>query len=191
MSFNQYNICNICRSSFLLIRHLRQIRSSLDLNSSKLLANALISSRLDYCNSLLYNLPNTSINRLQRVQNSLARVVIPSSKRFDHITPTLTELHWLPVKKRIEFKIAAVTSKILQNKQPSYLFELLQPHNPPRTLRSSNQLFLTKPLIKSALGRRSFSFAAPHIWNMLPDYLRNATSLSSFTSKLKTHFFPP
>ena len=52
-------------------------------------------------------------------------------------------------------------------------------------------VLLTKPLIKSALGRRSFSYAAPHIWDMLPDRLRNATSLSSFTSQLKTHFFLP
>ena len=190
LSFNQH-ISNICRSSFHLIRHLRKIRPSLDLNSSKLLANALVSSKLDYCNSLLYNLPNTSINRLQRVQNSLARVVIPSSKRSYHITPTLAELHWLPVKKRIEFKIAAITYKVLQNKQPSYLFEILEPYSPPRDLRSSDKVLLTKPLIKSALGRRSFSYAAPHIWNMLPDYLRNATSLSSFASQLKTHFFPP
>src|SRR4029077_18762150 len=79
LSLNQH-ISNICRSSFHLIRHLRQIRSSLDLNSSILLANALVSSKLDYCNSLLYNLPDSSINRLQRVQNSLARVVIPSCK---------------------------------------------------------------------------------------------------------------
>ena len=189
LSFNQH-ISNICRSSFHLIRHLRKIRPSLDLNSSKLLANALVSSKLDYCNSLLYNLPNTSINRLQRVQNSLARVVIPSSKRSYHITPTLAELHWLPVKKRIEFKIAAITYKVLQNKQPSYLFEILEPYSPPRDLRSSDKVLLTKPLIKSALGRRSFSYAAPHIWNMLPDYLRNATSLSSFASQLKT-LFPP
>ena len=80
------------------------------------------------------------------------------------------------------------TYKVLQNKQPSYVFEILQPHNPPRNLRSSNELFLTKPLIKSALGRRSFSYAASHIWNMLPDHLRNATSLPLFISQLETHF---
>jgi len=82
--------------------------------------------KLDYCNSLLYNLSNTSISRLQRVQNSLAKVVIlPPPKRFDHTIPTLAKLHWLPVKKRIEFKIAAITYKVLQSIQPSYLFEIL------------------------------------------------------------------
>ena len=181
LPFN-HHISNICHSSFHLIRHLRQIRHYIDLNSSILFASALVSTKLDYCNSLLYNLPDTSINRLQRVQNSLARVVVPYSKRSNHITPTLVKLHWLPVKKRIEFKIATITYKVLQNKQPSYLFDILQPYNPPRDLRSSNKLLLTKPFINSALGRRFFSFAAPHIWNLLPDYLRNASSLSTFTS---------
>src|SRR6266516_5903530 len=118
LSFNQH-ISKICLSSFHHIRQLRQIRSSLDLNSSIALANALVSSKLDYCNSLFYNLPDNSINRLQRVQNSPAWAVILSCKRFHHITSTLTKLHWLPVKKRITFKIATITYKALQNKQPS------------------------------------------------------------------------
>src|SRR5207247_7530735 len=94
LSFDQH-ITNVCRSSFYHIRQLRQIRPSLDLNSSIQLANALVSSKLDYCNSLFYGLPDTSIKRLQRVQNTLARVVLPSLKRSDHITPALVILHWL------------------------------------------------------------------------------------------------
>lgn len=190
LSFNQH-ISNVCRSFFNQIRQLRQIRSSLDLDSSILLANALVSSKLDYCNSLLYKLQVNSVSRLQRVQNSLARAVVSSSKRSNHITPTLIKLHWLPVKKRIEFKIATITYKVLQNKQPSYLSDILESYNPSKDLRSTGKLLLAKPNIKSALGRRSFSYAAPNIWNSLPFKLRNAKSLSSFTSLLKTHFFPP
>ena len=190
LSFNQH-ISNVCRSSFYHIRQLRQIRSSIDLNSSILLANALVSSKLDYCNSLFHELPNSSLNRLQRVQNSLARVVVPSTKRFDHITPTLLKLHWLPVHKRITFKIATLTYKTLHNKQPSYLHDLLHSYNPTRSLRSSDKLLLVVPKIHTALARRSFSHAAPTIWNSLPFLLRNASSLHSFTTQLKTHLFPP
>ena len=100
----------------------------------------------------------------------------------------LADLHWLPVNKRIEFKIATITYNILQNKQPSYLFEILQPYNPPRNLRSSNKVLLSKPLIKSALGRRSFSYAAPPLWNLSSDDLRNAKSLFSLHN-LKLIFF--
>ena len=111
LSFDQH-ISNVCRSSFYHIRQLRQIRPSLDLNSSIQLANALVSSKLDYCNSLFYGLPDTSIKRLQRVQNSLARVIFPSLERSDHITPALVKLHWLPIHKRIKFKIATITFKV-------------------------------------------------------------------------------
>ena len=137
---------------------------------------------------MLCNLPDTSISLLQRVQNSLARVVIPSSKRSDHITPILAKLHWLPVKKRIEFKIATITYKY---------YKINNHHNFLKFWNHINLLGISILPIKSyllnlmtsALGRRSFSYVAPHIWNMLPDHLRNATSLSSFTSQLKTHFF--
>ena len=92
---------------------------------------------------------------------------------------------------RIEFKIATITHKTLQNGQPSYLFDLLHPYNPTRTLRSSNTNLLEVPKIKSEIGRRSFSFSAPTIWNLLPLSLRNTKSSLAFRSQLKTHLFPP
>ena len=91
------HISDVCRSSFYHIRQLGQIRASLDTNSSVLLANSLVSSKLDYCNSLFYNLPAKSLNRLQLVQNALARVVVPSVRRNHQLTPTLRQLHWLPM----------------------------------------------------------------------------------------------
>src|SRR6187399_158774 len=190
LSFSQH-ISNVSRSSYYQIRQFRQLRSSLDTNSAKLLANALVSSKLDYCNSLFYNLPDTSINRLQHIQNSLARFVIPSVRRCHHISPVLAKLHWLPIRQRIEFKIATITHKTLQNSQPSYLFDLLHPYTPTRTLRSSNANKLEVPNIRSAIGRRSFSFSAPTIWNSLPLSLRNTKSPLVFRSQLKTHLLPP
>ena len=172
------------------MRQLRQIRSTLDTNSSILLANALVSSRLDYCNSLYYGLPDTSINRLQRVQNSLARVVLPSIKYHDHITPALQKLHWLPVKDRITFKIATLTFKTLHYQQPLYLLDLISRHKSSRALRSSSQQLLNVPFTKSEIGRHSFSFAAPTIWNSLPLALRSMSSIITFRSALKTHLFP-
>src|SRR3989441_1276227 len=127
----------------------------------------------------------------KRFQNSLARVIFPSLKRSDHITPALVKLHWLPIHKRIKFKIATITFKVLKNRQPSYLLDLLQPHNPQRSLRSSDKLLLDTPKIKTALATRSFSHAAPSVWNSLPFDLRNSSSLHSFTTHLKTHLFPP
>ena len=183
--------CVCAQTSYLHIRQIRKIRQSLDLNSAILLANSLVSSRLDFCNSLFYGLPKSSIKRLQHVQNSLARVVIPSCKKYDHIQPVLQELHWLPVGKRIDFKLATLMFKVLENKQPMYLSELLHRHVPVRSLRSEGKNLLVVPNIKSANGRRSFSFAAPMIWNSLPEHIRNSCSLTIFRKQLKTHLFPP
>jgi hypothetical protein len=140
---------------------------------------------------LYYNLPDSSLKRLQLVQNSLARVVVPSVKRNQHISPTLRKLHWLPIKQRISFKIASLTYKTLLYKEPAYLFNILTPLNPSRDLRSSNANLLRIPLIKSSQAQRSFAYAAPTIWNSLPPFIRLSPSISSFHAALKTHLFPP
>ena len=121
----QKNISNVCRLSFYHIRlKIYGIRSSLDTNSAIILANALVSSKLDYCNSLYYNLPACSLKRLQVVQNALARVVVPTVKCFDHISPTLRHLHWLPIKQQTGYKMLPLTFKTLHFNEPSYLAEL-------------------------------------------------------------------
>ena len=105
-----YILSSITQTSFYHKRHLRQIRSCIYINSATILANALVQSKLEYCNSLYYALPKSSIHRLQLVQNSLARVVIPSTLRHHYITPVLKKLHWLPVEWRIKYKIAFIFS---------------------------------------------------------------------------------
>ena len=112
--------------------------------------------------------------------------------RYDHMTPELRQLHWLPVRQRVTFKIATLTYKIMSNNQPSYLSELIKPKSNVRTLRSSNMHLLAVPArIKSENGRRSFAFAAPTVWNSLPLEARSATSLCCFRRLVKTHLFPP
>ena len=185
------HVSSVCKSSYYAIRQLRQIRSSLDHNSAVLLANSLVSSKLDYCISLYYGLPHLTVHRLQLVQNTLARAVVPSVKRSDHISPVLHKLHWLPITKRIHFKICLLTYKTLQTKSPTYISDLLKHHVTSRSLRSSNQHLLAVPPLRSSAGRRSFTFSAPTLWNSLPLNLKLSTSLSSFRSQLKTFLYPP
>ena len=90
----------------------------------KSVVHACITSKLDYCNGLLYGLPDSQIVKLQRVQNTCARLICNLPK-FAHVTPLLTELHWLPIRQRIEFKMLMIVYKALNGQAPSYIIELL------------------------------------------------------------------
>ena len=116
----------------------------LSLSVAKTIATALVSSRLDYCNSLLYNTANKDIARLQRVQNCLARVVT-RSPRFSSSVPLLKSLHWLPVHYRIIFKICTISYQALASKQPTYLNSMLTPARNSRELRSTSSNPLYNP----------------------------------------------
>ena len=119
------------------IRDFRRIRKYLSPEAAKSVACALVTSHLDYCNSLLYNLPDRDIERLQRVQNCLARVVCKAS-RFSRSKPLLNFLHWLPVKYRIRFKLCTVIFKAFLFHQPTYHFNYLVLLQNSRLLRSFN-----------------------------------------------------
>ena len=138
---------------------------------------------------MLYGLPKSQLDKLQRVQNVAARLVSGVRKQ-DHISPTLKALHWLPVEKRIIFKILLMTYKTLNGLAPSYLTTLITRYHPTRKLHSSSRSTLQVPRVKtSTYGDRAFSSAAPKLWNSLPDHIKSKQTLSSFKPSLKTFLF--
>ena len=179
-NFNFSNhVSQVIKSTRVHARDLYRICPLLDLNTSVLLANALVSSRLNYCNSLFLSLTDFELRRLQLVQNSLCRIVTHSSK-FSHITPQLKKLHWLPVKYRVQFKIGLITYKILNQGQPIYLRELIHPHSSCRNTRQSTPKlkFLQTPTFDRRVHKsikhfsNSFSHYAPSLWNSFPFHVR-------------------
>ena len=141
--------------------------------------------------SLLFGLPSFQISKTQRVQNAAAQVIFMKSK-YCHITPLLKELHWLPVTYRIQFKVILITFKALHDMAPSYISSLLRVRQSTKySLRSNNAILLTAPLKKSAAttGDRSFTMAAPMLWNSLPSEVRNIHKLDNFKQRLKTYFY--
>ena len=136
LSFRDH-VNSVCKGMGYHLRALSHIRNCIPDDVAKSIAVAAISSRLDYCNSLLYLTSKGNIHKLQMIQNSAARVVT-RSKRFHSITPILKDLHWLPVSYRITYKIALLTFKIITTGQPVYLRELIRPQEPVLYLRSAN-----------------------------------------------------
>ena len=128
------HISAVYSSYFYHMRDLQRIRRHLDLNSAKLLPTALMSSRLDYRNSLLYGIADIDLTRLQRVQNQLA-CLVTKSPPFILSLPLLRSLHWLQVRFRILFKINLLTHKTLRAKQPVYLHCMLAPSLTSRSQR--------------------------------------------------------
>ena len=180
---------SVGRIAFYYIRNIAKFRKCLSYDTAKILMHAFVTSRIDSYNALLFGLPNFLIQRLQYVLNSADRV-IARSRKFDHITSLLIELHWLPVEQRIIFKILLFTFKVVNGLAPSYLSELLEAYVPMRMLRSSTQLLLLESKFNlKTYGSRALSVCAPRLWNSLPLEMRKCDSIDTFKKKLKTHLF--
>ena len=173
---------------FFQLRRLSYVRKHFDFNSFEVLIHAFVTSRLDYCNSLLSGAPLSDIHQLQMVQNYAARLLTFHRKR-DHITPFLQEWHWLPVASRINFKVLLLMYKSLNSLAPAYLTDKIKRLQPLRSLRSCDGYKAIVPLVhKVRLGDRAFSIIGPKLWNSLPIVIRSAPSIRNFKSLLKTHF---
>ena len=151
-------------------------------DSSETLIQAFVSSWLDYCNSLLCGLPQVQINKIQRAQNAAARLIFRQPK-FGHITPVLSQLHWLPIKYRIQFKILLMTFKAIHGMVPDYIIckLLSQRKSTGYSLRSSKKVVLEVPCseILPTLGGTALCYAAPKLWNNLSSKISSIDSVKS------------
>ena len=173
-----HHISEICKSSLFRLRNIGLIRKYLTNDATEQLVHALVTSRLDIGNSLLYGLPALQIKRLSRLQNKAARI-ITRTKPTEHITPVLRDLHLLRVKDRIIFKILiyVLYRSTINIMSPLYISNLLTPYKQQRQLRSNSKILLTEPRFKKSCGARSFLCAAPRLWNKLPEYVKTAKSV--------------
>jgi len=179
MSLDKH-VTSTCKICFFHLRNITKIRDCLSPADTEKLVHASTTSKLDSANSLLYGLPTFLVDRLQNAQNPAARITT-RTKKYDHIKPVLKQLHWLSVNQRINYTILLLTYKVLNGQAPSYITELLEPYVPTRNLGSSSKNLLKLPPIKLvSYGHRCFFFAAPSLWNSLPDIIRQSSSLPSF-----------
>ena len=148
-------------------------------------------SRLDYGNALLYAITDRLLHRPEMIQHPVARIIM-CIKRHDRqsITTVLRQLHWLPVKWRINYKIVILMYRALHGLAPAYVSTFTTPYEPRRALRSTGSALLCVSRHNlERYGRRSFSWSGPVLWNSLPEDMCLADSLNYLKSHLKTHYF--
>uniref|UniRef100_A0A3B3C1K9 Reverse transcriptase domain-containing protein n=1 Tax=Oryzias melastigma TaxID=30732 RepID=A0A3B3C1K9_ORYME len=178
----------VTRSCFFQMRRLARIKSFISKKNLEIVTHAFVLSRLYYCSSLYAGLPKASVARLQLVQNAAARFIC-GAKKFDHITPILASLNWLPVQYLIFIKILVFTFKSLAGTAPPYLSSLVLKYSPTKSLRSADQCTLLVPRTKRKFrGDRAFSVLAPKLWNQLPPAIREITLLECFKKELFLHY---
>ena len=190
------HVQNVCKSCFVKLRDFRHVRRFLTYDVSVLVANALVSGQLHYCNSLFRSLSKFNLHKLQYIQNSAARIVSNTS-RSSIITPVLKKLHWLPVEQRTVFKTATLVYKYLHTAFPRYFAPYIScyscSYSTRRNQSGGNFLVFPKfcPSVHKSVKQfgNSFAFDAPTMWNTLPDEIGVSPSLASFIKQLKTYLY--
>ena len=175
------HIKSIVSHCYKLLSDIGRIRSVLTNKQTESLVHSVISSRLDYCNSLFMGLNKSIIHKLQKVQNSAARLILKKRKRTS-VRKDLKDLHWLRIDQRIMFKTLLLVYKCINDIAPDELKSLIE-------VNADRPHILVTPRLKTTHGRRSFQYNAPYLWNNLPEEIKTSVSLDNFKSKLKTFLF--
>ena len=184
------HVNRVIRACYHQIRLIAKIRKYLSMDSASKLIHAFVTSRLDNLNSLLVELPDYVLNKLQLVQNNAARLVA-REKKSSHVTPLLKQLHWLPIEYRIKYKIVLIVYKCLHEMGPVYLTSLLTGYHPGTSmcLRSDKEELLDNKRTAKGYGDRAFAKSGLELWNALPLNIRNSSSVTAFKSSIKTHYY--
>ena len=181
-----------CRTAMINYLRIKSIRKYLTKDATEILVLSLVISHLDYCNVILYGTADSELRKMQRIQNMCAKLVL-NRRKYDSCKQALFDLHWLPVKTRIQFKLLSFMYNCSVGRAPVYLTELLSPQvSNRRGLRSSNYTegCYAVPFNKrKTFSDRSFRTIGPMLWNTLPLDIKQSESLDVFKKKLKTFYF--
>jgi hypothetical protein len=174
-----------CRASYFHIRNLGRIKRSLSTDMRIKLVHNMILSKLDYCNSLLALVPNCHIKKLQKVQNTAVRLIYDVPKKTS-TSKFLKEAHFLPIDKRIDYKLCSMMFGVMSGNGPTYISESFELFDPARNLRvgrdDCNMVYKNdkvNDIFKCMVAK----------WNILPREVRNSANMNLFKSRLKTHLF--
>ena len=185
------HITEKCRIASDNLYSIRCIRDTLTVEACKQVVQSLVISHLDYCNLIFMDMPEKEINGMQKIQNSAACLILNRS-RWSSASSALKDLHWLPIRARIKFKVLIQVFKCLKSQAPQYLIDKLVVRILGESVlqSSSERVLLEIPVTKyKTFAERTFLIYGPKRWNILPKYVREVEELKEFRKKLKTYLF--
>ena len=184
-------VSNKCKKAMANLKRIQRIRKCLTKDTANQLILSLVVTHLDYANAILYGTSESNLRRMQRIQNIAAKVVCDRMGYMESARACLRELHWLPIRARIEFKILVLVYTSLKGLAPLYLTEILKLKQINAiNLRSNSDNLLCVPLIrKQTFAARSLSHAGPTLWNNLSRDIRYSMDIDDFKKQLKTYLF--
>ena len=183
MNLNMH-VNKIVAQCYRLLRNLGRVRNLISVKDTETLVHAVISSRLDHCNSILINISKSNLFKLQKVQNAAARLVVRGKKR-QSMSGVLHDLHWLRVESRIIFKLLLIVHKCIRGQCSSNLNIQYKSH----CCRPQEEMMLATKPMNSKYGRRTFDYVAPRLWNALPTHVRCEEDVDRFKTMVKTILF--
>ena len=178
------HVNTITSHCYKLLKNIGRLRNIFTKMHMEMLVHAVISSRLDYCNSIFYNMSKHNLNKLQKVQNAAARL-IARKRKHQSISSTIEDLHWLRVESRIIFKLLLLVYKVIYGLCSKNLQVRFKGHN----CRPDDFLLLETRKVKTKHGERTFEYAGPRLWNALPVHVRSEEKIVEFKTKVKTILF--
>ncbi|CAB4026746.1 Hypothetical predicted protein [Paramuricea clavata] len=190
LSYNEHK--NLVSSCTAKLCQINRVKDSFDKETLKLIISSLVISKLFYCSSTWSNTSSTNISKLQAVQNLACRI-ITNTRKFDHITPALRQISWLPVKEQLILRDSIMTYKCMNSLVPQYLSEKFSKRSSIHSRLTRNQDTLQIPFNRTATGQRSFHYRAVNLWNGLDENIKEARSLRHFKKLMKNnlldHYF--
>ena len=172
-------------SCFSKLYQINRVKDSFDKETLKLLITSLAFSKMLYCSTVWSNTSTQNINKLQSIQNFASKIVT-NSRKFDHVTPLLRQLNWLPVKQLLYYRDSVLTYKCFKGLSPKHLVDKFTKRSSINaTLHTRKRDLLQITLYRTATGQRTFAFRGTSIWNNLDNDIKQCVSFQSFKQAIK------
>ena len=183
LTYNEHIVSTVS-SCMSRLGQINRVKHIFNKHALIIIINALVFSKLFYCSSVWSNTTQTNLDKLQAVQNFACRI-LSGAKKFDHITPLLKDLRWLPIRQQLYFRFAVLVFKCMTSCAPEYLTSKLVGRSAVSTRNTRNSQLLNIPLFRTASGQRTFQYRATSLWNELQPALKLSPSVTEFKCLLR------